>query len=140
MKKGITPIISIIMLLIIAIAIVGMAFGFMVGMVGTVTNKAVIISGLSSCASGRAAIFITNAGNGNIVGSDINVVLTKCTGSNSANCPSEADFSNTLSSLDIEPESTGIIKENEGSGCSKSNNCVYDVIVNGVMFKTMVNC
>jgi flagellin-like protein len=62
MKKGITPIIAVIILLLITVALAGMAWSFMSGYVTTMTGKSVQVID-NYCTAGRnAVIVISNVG------------------------------------------------------------------------------
>ena len=61
MKKGITPIIAVIILLLITVALAGMAWAFLQGYFTTLTGKNAQVSD-SFCLSGNSRIVITNIG------------------------------------------------------------------------------
>jgi flagellin-like protein len=62
MRKGITPIISIIVLLLITVSLAGAAYLFLSGYVGGLTGRAIQVTG--TCLGGSSAfITVTNLGN-----------------------------------------------------------------------------
>ena len=70
--KGITPIISIIVLLLITVSLAGAAYIFLSGYIGGLTGRAVQVTG--TCIGGSSAfITVTNLGNQNIDISGCNV-------------------------------------------------------------------
>ncbi|MEM5812607.1 MAG: archaellin/type IV pilin N-terminal domain-containing protein [Candidatus Aenigmatarchaeota archaeon] len=75
MKKGITPIIAVIILLLITVALAGMAWVFMSGYFTGMTAKNIQLIDYS-CAGGTARVVFRNAGT-----STITLVNGPCTGS-----------------------------------------------------------
>jgi len=62
MKKGITPIIAVIILLLITVALAGMAWAFLQGYFGTLTTKNIIAAGGYCTAGTQANVIIKNTG------------------------------------------------------------------------------
>lgn len=133
MKRGITPVVSIVLLLIIAVAVVGMGYGFISGFFSTVTGKAAIISGVSSCNAGDVTIVITNAGEDVIDTNDIQFVGTGCSPS-AVGCPNDAVFT-------AAPIAAGSSAKFAGAAaCVSGSVCTFDVAVAGVIFPTRAEC
>jgi flagellin-like protein len=62
MKKGITPIIAVIILLLITVALAGMAWAFLQGYFGSLTTKNIVAAG-GYCSGGNSAnVIIKNIG------------------------------------------------------------------------------
>lgn len=142
-RKGITPVVAIVILLIIAVAVVGMGYGFISGFIGTVTGKAAIISGASTCIDGKVSIAITNGGTDDITNNDITIIRSACQqGSNATKCPTNPTAFETIST--IKPGSAGIKTENITTTgtepCGGGRVCMYDVTIGGVTFPTRANC
>jgi len=90
MKKGITPVVAVVLLLIIAVAVVGMGYTFVFGFFEAISSKTASVSGVSSCvtgagyflgafdADGHVIIKITNTGKSDITRDDVIVTRTKC--------------------------------------------------------------
>lgn len=134
MRKGITPVVAIVILLIIALGVVGLAYGFISGIIGTATGKAVFLSGLSPCTGGLASINMTNVGTQTIAndgpGEDVSVTRTSCTG---ANCVVE----NYVHGGNFGPNAQGWVSD---SGCGIASVCIYDVRVGPVSYPTRAAC
>ena len=117
MKKGITPIVATIILLLITVALAGMAWAFLQGYFTNITGKNVQISD-SFCMSGTNAV-ITVAN----IGTDT-VTLTGCSGSpNPITGPSKVcgdvtitksqggDLNGNFSASNIAPKSSVVISD-----------------------------
>ena len=136
--KGITPVVATIMLLIIAVAIVGLAYGFITGFFSGVTRTAAIVSGVSSCSGGAASIVIRNAGTGTIViASDVTFTRTGCTSGGALGlCPAgQPTFTGPTT---IGPGASATLTD--GTLCGAGNSCRYDVAIGGVVYPTRVDC
>lgn len=152
MKKGITPVVAIVLLVIITLVVVGAAYGFIIGIFGTATSKAAFVNGQASCTSdGNVTIFLTNIGQANIslhtaggvLDGDVTIIrISGGTGDplwNSSigfptNCV-EAD------PCEIAPGKAGKIKETANQcGAGGEETCLYDVIVGGFTYKTRADC
>ena len=73
MKKGITPIIAIVILLLIVVAIAGMAYTFILGFYGSFTGQVLEITSSTCYSNGSVMLFIKNNGQEAIDSADINV-------------------------------------------------------------------
>jgi flagellin-like protein len=62
MKKGITPIIAVIILLLITVALAGMAWAFLQGYFGSLTTKNIIAAGGYCTGGTQANVIIKNTG------------------------------------------------------------------------------
>lgn len=144
MKKGITPVVAIVLLLIIAVAVVGLAYGFITGFFGTLTGKAAIVSGAASCDNaGLSTVTITNVGSDAIDNPDITILRTNCQDSDGS-CPTDPTLFVNLASP-IEPGSAGTLTEAVAdpgvtAPCGLDHTCFYDVTVGGVTFPTRADC
>jgi flagellin-like protein len=66
MKKGITPIIAVIILLLITVALAGMAWAFLSGYFTGMTGKTIAVVDYSCVNSNTAQVIIRNSGTGTI--------------------------------------------------------------------------
>lgn len=130
-KKGITPVIAIVILLIIAVAVVGLAYGFISGIFSTVTGKAVIVSGKASCTGGLATITITNVGSMDLTAADLSGNIRRTDGGTS-----------TYEDLDpktVEIGKSGTVTETTTSNCG-TGTCQYEVTIGGVSHPARADC
>ena len=147
MMRGITPVISVILLLIITVAIMGLAYGFISGFFGTVTGKAAIVSGQSSCSSGAVNIYIRNAGTGpisisadgtGVLNGDATVIRTS--GGIPTWQPRNAAGACALGGpCLIQPQEAGTLQETT-TICGAGQTCTYDVSIGGILFPTRARC
>ncbi len=138
MKKGITPVVSIVMLLIIAVAVVGLAYGFISGFFSTVTGKAAIVSGAGSCSTdGHVTITISNVGSDSLETTDMTVVAKS--GSNAV-WPGDWDITDFDGGL--APGSAGQLTENSETTNQYCEDgiCTYDVVVGGTVHPVRADC
>jgi len=147
MKKGITPVVAVVLLLIITVSVVGMGYTFVLGFFGTISGKAVFISGMSSCGGGKVNIIVTNVGTGDIAESDVVIVRTNCIEKGGSTCPSDpAKFSEkTVDDFPVSPEKSGVLVEDDAQAginapCGADNKCTYNVLVGAGVFTTTANC
>ena len=139
MKKGIDAVVSTIILLIIAVAIVGLAYGFISGFFGTVTGKAAIISGVSSCTGGNVQIVIRNGGTGTIYDTDVApIIRTSCINTTVGGC-SSSQPTVTFTPANIGP-GQAMTGTESANACGSGNSCTYDIAVGGVIFPTRAKC
>ncbi len=76
MRKGITPIISVIILLLITIALAGAAWTFLQGVLLTQTAKAFSIpTGGAFCSNGKITVLAANIGTSTLAETDFSVVM-----------------------------------------------------------------
>ncbi|MBI4177030.1 MAG: hypothetical protein HY516_01550 [Candidatus Aenigmarchaeota archaeon] len=73
MKKGITPVIALVMLMLITVGMVGIAYSWFSGLLTTQTEKGITIPpGGAYCAGGKVSVMIQNSGaTSNLVQADI---------------------------------------------------------------------
>lgn len=134
--RGITPVIAIIMLVVIAVAVVGLAYGFIMSVFSGATGKVVVIGGASSCSDGAANIRVTNAGTGTIAEGDMSVTRTVC--SPSRGCPTVQPVFE-FTKFPLKPDESGGIKESSNL-CGKGHSCQYVVNVGAGSYATMARC
>lgn len=127
MRKGITPIIAIIILLLIVVAIAGSAYTYIMGYYSGLTAKTVELTSVT-CTAGTVTMIVHNIGTDVIQSSDwiISTELIQGTGSPSS--------FNTPSSIDI-----------GGSGnfnftCGAGNVCRGRIIVSRSIAEAQINC
>jgi len=134
MRKGITPVVAIVILLIIALGVVGLAYGFISGIIGTATGKAAFISGSSRCALGVVTIDLTNVGTQSIIDADVIITQTLPAGGTSAFL--------ALDPTTIAPNEIGSKTENAAGGfiCGPGIICTYDVRVGPISYPTRAAC
>ena len=71
MRKGITPIIATIVLLLITVALAGAAYTFLSSYMGTYTEKSfILIPGSLNCANKNISMIIKNMGTTDLTGTD----------------------------------------------------------------------
>ena len=148
MRKGITPVIAIVLLLIITVAVVGLAYGFITGFFAATTGTAIFVPGVAQCdpTTGRVTITVTNAGTSQIQVGSLTVVTKSCTGNAPTLCPSTGSAivaasgtTNWLSSAlwPLDTQETGTIATQSAvtavayRDCGAGNNCFYDVVAGG---------
>jgi len=104
MRKGITPIIAVIILLLITMALAAAAWAFLSGYMGTLVGKSFIIPGQAAgCTSGGVlSVYITNTGNTNIVREDIDMCML-----DGADCSTDL-----VSGVTVEPQHMEKVLEN----------------------------
>ncbi len=74
MKKGITPIISIIVLLVITIALAGLAWSFLQGyLVSQISSTFTITSGAAYCSNGVITVQVLNTGQSTLTQADFTI-------------------------------------------------------------------
>lgn len=76
MRKGITPIISIIILLLITVALAGAAYSFLQGLFTPQISKSFLIpTGGAYCSSGKIIVYVVNTGyQSTMTGADFNLI------------------------------------------------------------------
>ncbi len=74
MRKGITPIISIIVLLLITVALAGVAYTYLSGVI-PVEQSFMIVTGSTYCSSGTVRLTVKNTGTTDISAFDVNTVV-----------------------------------------------------------------
>ena len=132
MRKGISEAMTVVLLVLITIAVVGLAYVFFSGFFGTATGKAVFVSGSSSCVAGEARIVVVNGGTADIPVSEVSIVRTSCNGPTT--CPADTLVSQPTSP--ILAGSSGTFS----SLCAQNNYCTFDVTVGGATYPTRANC
>ena len=90
-RKGITPIIAIVILLLITIAIAGVAYTFITGVVTNTAGKTVQVTGTSCAADGSVVIYFQNVGTDTVTtpgtnAGDVQVKNGICVTSSGAGC------------------------------------------------------
>lgn len=117
MRKGITPIISIIILLLITIALAGVAYSFLMGQMFTrIAGSFDIPTGGAFCTNNRITVQVVNTGTATLDDTDFTIVRV-----NGANVES-AD----ISSFSIEPGDGAVLLDNYdcGGSCNTGANNV----------------
>ncbi|MEM0154050.1 MAG: archaellin/type IV pilin N-terminal domain-containing protein [Ignisphaera sp.] len=90
-RKGISPVIATILIVILVIALVGIAWAIMSGFLGTASVKTdIAIEKLDIVANGMSVAVVRNVGNVRI--KSIDEVTLTCTSSNSPTAPANTDF------------------------------------------------
>lgn len=116
MKKGITPIISIIILLLITIALAGVAYTFLMGQLyGRIAGSFDIPTGGAYCTNRLITVQIVNTGSATLYDSDF--ILLHING---------ADESGGIQPLNIAPQEGGILLSayNCSGGCNVGANMI----------------
>lgn len=99
MRKGITPIISIIILLLITIALAGVAYTFLMGqMFGRIAGSFQIPVGAAFCTNKLITIQVANTGTADLVTADF--IIAQVDG---------VDITASLSAVSIAPTEAGVL-------------------------------
>jgi flagellin-like protein len=125
--RGITPIIAIIILLLITVAIAGVAFSYITMYYGGLTNKVIEVTGVATCTSGSVKIPIKNSGTSDISMSEFTFTRDQPTGTPAGNL-----WTGTLS--------VGKLIYINDTGCGAGNYCKYSITVAGRTTSPMVQC
>ena len=139
-RKGITPIIATVVLLLIAIAIAGAAYTYITGYWGGLTQKA-LESTSASCTSTGVVINVRNSGTGNITLTDggVDVAITKQVTAGSA--PGTKSFTYTPASAVLGPGQGGSLTDaNCNSASNGGSTCVYTIVAGGRPTTQQVTC
>jgi len=141
MKKGITPVVAVVLLLIIAVAVVGMGYAFISGFFSTVAGKAAVVSGLLSCetTTGDVTVVVTNAGTETITkASDVVIVAKSCDDTAGLGCTATTTGCPTAGSA--EPGTSMQLECTAACPTLTGGKCTFDVSVAGALFPTVANC
>lgn len=116
MKKGITPIISIIILLLITIALAGVAYTFLMGQMYTrISGSFDIPSGGAYCTNGLITVQVVNTGSATLIADPVllnsDFILVQING---------LDFTSDVNAISIAPGEGGILL----SGHNCGGNCL----------------
>ncbi|MEM0049517.1 MAG: hypothetical protein QXW39_03160, partial [Candidatus Bathyarchaeia archaeon] len=108
-RKGISPVIATLLVVIVAIALVGIFWAIMSGFLGTASVKTdIAIEKLDIVANGMSVAVVRNVGNVRI--DSIDEVKLICTSSNSPTAPANTDFEPGS----IDPGKTATVTWNAG--------------------------
>ena len=128
MRKGITPIISIIVLLLITIALAGVAWVYLSGMLGAhIETSFTIPPGAAYCTSGTITVVVTNTGTTTLATADFIV----------ANIDGGAASTNAISLAPKEAD-TLISDDNGGAGWLTGDHVVDVSTAAGALSRTVV--
>lgn len=132
--KGIEAAITIVILLLVAVAIVGLAYAFITGFFTTITGNAGYVGGSSFCNSaGVVTIVVTNGGTAALPSTAVTIVRQSCTG---GTCVA-AGTPTATGTWPVPIGSTGTYTINCGTGGSA---CGFGVTIAGVTYNTVANC
>lgn len=129
--KGITPIISIIILLLITIALAGVAYTFLMGQMYTrISGSFTVTSGGAFCTASGITVQVTNTGQANLVTGDFTIVRV-----------GGADVSGSLQNVTIAPSEAAVILNNYncGGSCPSGSNAI-DIGTESTVEHTTVFC
>ena len=132
MKKGITPIIAVIILLLITVALAGMAWAFLSGYFTGLTGKTIAIVDYSCISGGIAQVIVRNSGTDMIALTPpaCNVANT-ITGGATFTCGDMTITKTTGSLVTGELDKTSITKGNNvifTENCGAGNTCTYRIV------------
>ena len=140
MKKGITPIIAIVILLLIAVAIAGAAYTYITGYWTGLTAKAIELTSTTCNTSGIVTMNIRNFGQEIInTGSDISMSRSVVAGTGTA-LPNFAKFGDggmTDFNGDIDPGKGGVLLD---QCTATSATCQYTITTSGRAQLVTVTC
>src|SRR3989338_8469432 len=108
MRKGITPIIATVVLLLVVIAIAGAAYTYITGFWGSLTSRVVQLQSVT-CTSAGVIINLRNVGNANVTitdGSDVSYAKSVIAGNASAS----TSFLYTPTGGVLSPGASGSVK------------------------------
>jgi len=125
-RKGITPIVAVIVLLLITIALVGMAWAFLNNYIRNIITKTFIIpTNGAFCTGGKISIFVTNtAYQHTLVDEDFDVHLHIPPNEDSREIPLE-----NLKDIELEENEEGLLVDYDcGSECGEG----YHTVILGI--------
>ena len=140
MRKGITPIVATVVLLLIAIAIAGAAYTYITGYWGGLTQRTLEVTS-AQCTSTGAVLNLRNSGTGNITitdgGADVSVTKRVVAGGAWAN----KTWTYSPAAAVLTPGAGGSMTD---FGCNKANfagsTCEYTVVAGGRPTTQQVTC
>jgi flagellin-like protein len=143
--KGITPIVSIIVLLLITISLAGLAYVFFGGLVGTMMGRTLVVSQGSCINTDTAYVQITNVGTSSIsVTSPCSVTgKTATCGQITVVREDSGSFGTvTISSTTLAPggDPTDSVATFQDDGCGAGNTCRYAFNVGSSSVKATATC
>lgn len=145
-KKGITPIIAIVILLLITIAIAGVAYTFITGVVTNTAGKTVQVTGVSCSAAGSIVIYFQNVGTDAVSvpdanNGDVQVKNGVCvTGTCASSLPGTAvTFAGDVSDSVAGGSSASVTVPCDITGAGPST-CKYDFLVAGRPAPVQTQC
>ena len=139
MVKGVSEVVTIVLLLIITVAVAGSGYIYISSFTRTITSKAILLTGLASCdQTGNATLFIRNAGQGNvniIPGGGDTLVLRTGGGTGTP------IYDVSPASGILAPGESGRINETlHGCGENGRATCIYTVTVGGSTQQARADC
>ncbi len=137
MRKGITPIIATVVLLLVVVAIAGAAYTYITGFWGSLTSKVVQLQSVT-CTSAGAIIGLRNVGNSNVTvtdGKDVSYAKTVIAGS------APGTLALVYQYATIGPgNSTTVMDSNCNSAAYAGSTCRYTINAGGTNFEAQVTC
>ncbi|HLD78210.1 MAG TPA: archaellin/type IV pilin N-terminal domain-containing protein [archaeon] len=138
-RKGITPIIATVVLLLIAVAIAGAAYTYITGYWGGLTQKT-LESPSASCSTSGVTLNLRNSGTGNITITDGggDVTVTKLVIAGNASSAKSLTYSSTV----LVPNQGGSMTD---AFCNSSTlpdrpTCKYTILAGGRPIEQQVSC
>ena len=136
MRKGITPIIAIIVLLLITVALAGAAWSYLSLYWQGLTSKSIEVTSTMCVGSGTAVVFMRNTGTQSITTSEIAVI-----DADSGNQVTVNWYDPTGGTLTDNIIGTGKVAKFEAT-CGVGNLCSYQIITTarGRALQTIIQC
>ena len=140
MRKGITPIIATVVLLLVVIAIAGAAYTYITGFWGSLTSRVVQLQSVT-CTSAGVIINLRNVGNANVTitdGSDVSYAKSVIAGNASAS----TSFLYTPTGGVLSPGASGSVMDQfcSSSVSGTKPTCRYTINAGGTSFEAQVTC
>ncbi len=139
-RKGITPIIATVVLLLIAVAIAGAAYTYITGYWGGLTQKT-LESPSATCTAAGAVLNLRNSGSGNITitdgGADVSITKTVIAG----NAPAAKSLTYIPIGQVLTPGQGGSITDANCNAASHAGStCRYAILAGGRPIEQQVSC
>jgi len=134
MKKGISPIISVIILLLIVVAIAGSAYTYIVGYYAGLTAKVIELTS-STCSAGDIRLIVHNMGTDKITASPADWTTSgEVIQGSPLGAIADANITKPTSDIDIDGTGTFTFV------CGTGNVCRTRIIVSRSVVEAQVNC
>lgn len=142
MRKGITPIVATVVLLLVVVAVAGAAYTYIAGFWGGLTSTVLQLRSSTCNTSGGVAIYVRNVGTNNIDLKDpAKLEITRSVISGLAGTQNIV-YKNTTGSCAgatciVAPQGAGTVTD---AACGTGNTCRYTMVGGGASFDAQVTC
>ncbi|MBU0953737.1 MAG: hypothetical protein KKA90_04975 [Nanoarchaeota archaeon] len=140
-RKGITPIIAIVILLLITIAIAGIAYTFITGVVTNTAGKTVRVTGATCANNGDMIIYFQNVGTETVTtNGDVTVENPVCVSGTGCFGTSKIAVWAALTVPGGDASSVTVDCADDGAVGANTATCKYDVVVGGTPSAIQQQC